>query len=636
MTRLLISIAFLFSLSLSGQENRTITGHGNNLENQDWGSVHGPVLRVSTPNYLDGVEALDTIGRPSERQVSNMLFSQEEPIPNKNSLSDFVWLFGQFIDHDLSLVNVDRSMAPHIFEIPDDDPHFGETGALTAFRNSILPNTGEQGIPREFANEVTSFLDASMIYGSTQERSDWLRTFEGGKLWTSQNGPTGSGDLLPWNTTTKEFGGGAFIDISAPEMESGGNDKYFVCGDARANENPLLLAIHTLFVREHNRICDELAASYATWTDEQLYQRARKQVGAHIQSITYEEWLPAIGVRLPDYMGYKVDLEPGIFNVFSAAAFRIGHTMIDSDIIRMDIEGNEISAGNLTLEDGFFKPLEIYNAKGIEAYLQGMGTQVMQEMDCKMVDDLRNFLFDGQTKGLDLASINIFRGRDRGLADFNTLREDFGLPPLASFDQLTDHTADREVIASLYDGDIDRIDAWVGMLSENHINDEAVFGELVVSILREQFRLLRDADRFYYENDPAFSQIQIEDIKATTLHDIIMRNTQIELMQPNVFEAMPHEEIENPIVVEGSPLATRVFPNPMVDQAEVRIYSEEDGVANYKILDSNGQRMASGQITLVQGQDNFLTIEASEFLMGIYHLLLESRTQYSVTKLVKQ
>src|SRR5690606_8724860 len=113
------------------------------------------------------------------------------------------------------------------------------------------------------------------------------------------------------------------MDMPIPFVE-----KFFVCGDFRANENPNLLAIHSLFVREHNRICAELKSAYPHWTDEQLYQHSRRRVGGIIQAIVYEEWLPTLGVHIPDYNGYDPEVNAQIMNVFSAAAYRYGHTTI--------------------------------------------------------------------------------------------------------------------------------------------------------------------------------------------------------------------------------------------------------------------------------------------------------------------
>jgi len=74
---------------------------------------------------------------------------------------------------------------------------------------------------------------------------------------------------------------------------------------------------------------DEVANWLRTFEDGKL------KVSAEIQNIVYYEWLPALGLKLAPYSGYKDNIAPRIFNEFSAAAFRMGHTLINSDIIRM-------------------------------------------------------------------------------------------------------------------------------------------------------------------------------------------------------------------------------------------------------------------------------------------------------------
>ena len=81
--------------------------------------------------------------------------------------------------------------------------------------------------------------------------------------------------------------------------------------------------------------------------DEELYQLARRKICAYIQNITFNEWLPAMGIYMPTYSGYKSEINPQISNEFSAAAFRLGHTLINSDVLRMENDGSEIGQGSI-------------------------------------------------------------------------------------------------------------------------------------------------------------------------------------------------------------------------------------------------------------------------------------------------
>ena len=558
------AIALIIGVSGNAQEVRSYNGYNNNLSNKEWGAVHSQLPRISSTNYEDGMQIENDAHLPEPRVISNKLFEQTEFIFDSKSLSDYTWVFGQFIDHDI--VRVDNNHQEPVFiGIPEGDEYFIPGTSIITARSKSMEGTGTSlDNPRQYANGITSFIDASAVYGSDEKRVNWLRTFEGGKLKTS------TGNLLPWNTVSGEFNDVVDL-INSPFMgdDTGQNLKLFVAGDVRANENPLLLAMHTVFVREHNRLCDEFAEEHPSWSDETLYQNARRMIGAYLQKITFEDWLPVMGVLLPEYSGYNDQMNPGIFNVFSAAAFRIGHTMINSDLIRMSNTGQELSTGSIKLKDAFFNPMVLVLSGGIDPFFKGMGTQVMQELDCKIIGDLRNFLFGSPgAGGLDLASVNIYRGRDRGVGSYNALREDFGLPKVTKFEDFTSNPNDAQILGELY-GNVNNVDAWVGILSEKHLNG-AILGPLAMTIVEKQFQVLRDGDRFYFENDPAFSAEDKENIKNTSLHDIIMRNTDIALMQKDVFSAMPHSDIPNgPDLVEID-LESVAYPNPTFDNATIK------------------------------------------------------------------
>ncbi len=529
---------------------RTFNGTINNLNNTLWGAAGTNLTRKTSIGYRDRISSPAGQNRPNPRQISNELFAQAGLLNDVMGLSDYCWVWGQFIDHDIGITPDGNE--PAMINVPAGDPWFDPMNSgsviIPMMRNVFDPETGtSRGNPRQHPNLITAYIDGSGVYGSDEETANWLRTFTGGKLKSSAD------NMLPFNTLTGEFD--SDIDPNAPHMDNPVRltDKLYVAGDVRANENPLLLAFHTLFMREHNRLCDDLAAKYPDWNDERLYQHARKIVGALIQSVVYHEWLPAMGVKLQRYQGYKDDVNPQLTNVFTAAAFRLGHTLLNGNIIRMKNDGDLMEEGNLSLRDAFFNPLIVEESGGIEPFLKGMGTQVQQSLDSKVIDDVRNFLFGPPgAGGLDLASININRGRERGLPDFNTVRQNYGLPKYFFFQQLNwDYNVMIKMVR-LYKN-INKVDPWVGMLVERPRPNE-LFGETIMAIMKHQFSALRDGDRFYYENDPALSPFEKGEIRYTTLHDIIMRNTSIELMQRNVFRAMDHDEICNEL--PGSILGT--------------------------------------------------------------------------------
>jgi len=547
---LLITSFFLGIFSLSAQEYRSFDGTENNLLNTDWGATHTQLVRVVPYDYADGFSTPGGIDRPNARQISNTIFQQDSLIMDALALSDYIWVWGQFLDHDITAVGESHT-EPAMIPVPQGDPWFDPFNEgdklIPMFRSAPMAGTGTSpNNPREHANNITAFVDASNVYGSDQERADWLRSNIDGKLLVSAD------NLLPFNTTNgQQF---TAVDPNAPHMDNPTNFafKFFVAGDSRANENPLLAAFHTIFVREHNRLCDELKIANPSWNDELLYQQARRINSGLIQSVTYNQWLPAMGVHLDDFSGYDPIVNPTISNLFSGAAYRLGHTLISSTIRRMAYDGTESPEGDLSLADAFFNPFVILDTEfGIDPFLKGMGVQIQQDLDVQVVSDVRNFLFGPPgAGGLDLAAININRGRERGIPDFNTIRVAYGLPAYDSFSELTGNSAFADKLELLY-GTTDKIDAWVGFLAEWHMPN-ALFGPTLMAVMEQQFEDLRNGDRFFYLNDPDLTQEEKDMIHNTMLSDIIERNTGITVMQDDVFFAMPHDMLCQAVVNEAT------------------------------------------------------------------------------------
>lgn len=500
------------------REFASIDGNGNNLENPDLGSSGVEFDRWVSNEYEDGLSEAAHSDWASAREVSNIVNASPGEVENRDGLSDLTWLFGQFIDHDITLTGEGTEHEVLDITVPTGDPFFDPFGtgeATIGFsRSGYVEDT--DSVRQQF-NEITAFIDGSVIYGSDQERADALRSFEGGRLSTSE------GDLLPFNEAGLANAGGDSANL-------------FLAGDIRANENAALISMHTIWVREHNRVADRIAAENPQLNDEQIYQRARQFVTAELQAITYNEFLPAILGRnaLPDYAGYDPNVNPNISNVFATAAYRFGHTMLSSELLRLNADGTEADEGHLALQDAFFN-ISAVTENGVDSILRGASAQVAQEVDPYLVDDVRNFLFGPPgSGGFDLAALNIQRGRDHGLADYNQVRTELGLDPVTSFDQISSDPEVQSRLEAAY-GSVDNIDAWVGMLAEDHVRGGSL-GITASTIIGEQFRAIRDGDRFYYEN--IFEGRQLRDIENTTLADVIERNSGVDFARDqNVFFA---------------------------------------------------------------------------------------------------
>jgi len=501
---------------------RTVDGTGNNMTNPDWGSANTALLRLTMPDYDDGVSSPAGASRPGAREVSNGMAAQTDFTPNDRFLTDTLWQWGQFVDHDIDLTEAADPAEAFNIVVPTGDPSFDPTATGTQTiemnRSAFDPATGtDASNPRQQINQITAYIDASNVYGSDSVRATALRTFVGGRLKTS------AGDLLPFNTDGLPNAGGTGAEL-------------FLAGDVRSNEQVGLTAMHTLFVREHNRLADEIAAESPSLTDEEIYQAARRIVAAEIQVVTYNEFLPALlgPNALAAYAGYDPTVDPGISNLFSTAAYRLGHSLLSPTLERLGADGKTIAEGALALRDAFFNPSRITDEGGIEPLLRGLVDQLSQELDIHVVDDVRNFLFGPPgAGGFDLASLNMQRGRDHGLSSYVQSRVEMGLAAPSDFDDVSSDAAVAAALAAVYAG-VGEVDAWIGGLAEDHLPGSTV-GELIQTVLVEQFTRLRDGDRFWYEND--FAGAELEALRGTTLADIIQRNTDITGLQDNVFFA---------------------------------------------------------------------------------------------------
>jgi hypothetical protein len=481
-------------------EFRTIDGTCNNLDKPEWGSAGSELLRGSEYDY--GTDnSLAGSDRQSPRIVSNIVASQEGDVLNKYHASDFIWQWGQFLDHDIDLT----PSATPIESVPipvENDDTFEED---IRFSRSMHNN----GDPREQINAITAFIDASNVYGSDSSTATMLRVPDSYLLKTEYDEDLG--DLLP------EYG------------------VFFMAGDVRANEQIGLTAMHTLFVREHNRVAEDIAEKHPEITDDEvIFQIARKVVGAEMQVITYNEFLPKLlgPNAIPKYSGYEHDVNPGIKNEFSTASYRYGHSQLSSNLLVIDESGKNF----VPLRDAFFNASKFKEVGGVDSILLGLSHQKAQEIDNLIVDDVRNFLFENTDGvGFDLASLNIQRGRDHGLPDYNTVREAYGLERVESFEEISSNPEVQDKLKAAYD-DYDNIDLWVGGLAEDHVPN-AMVGETIRAVLIDQFTSLRDGDRFWFQNDPFFqdNKSHMKEVEKTTLADIIKSNTEITDIHYDVF-----------------------------------------------------------------------------------------------------
>ncbi|GAU92485.1 hypothetical protein RvY_04560 [Ramazzottius varieornatus] len=468
--------------------------------------------------------------------------------------------FGQFMDHDINHTpsttltgygkasNIQCCEIPHglaghpacfPIEIPPSDPYYAKyyLKCMNFVRSEAAPRPGCTLGPREQVNQLTSFLDGSQIYGSTYEDMKNIRLYQFGRLRTVFVDYCHK-DVLPPDLETAD----------CPDANA--TLPCFRAGDSRVNENTGLATLHTIFTREHNRIADELYYLNPYWDDERLFQEARKIVGALLQHILYNEWLPLVLGKdvmyqndlLPTpsgyYGGYDKNINPTIANVFATAALRFGHTLIPS-WFRFFNKYHEY-IGQKQLRDAFFKPYPLYQPGIIDMYLLGMINDNVQKRDTFISSEVTEHLFEAMpTHGVDLAAINVQRGRDHGIPPYNAWREFCGLPKAYAFDDLKDVMRAEivERFKTVYEH-VEDIDLFPAGIAEEPLHD-GLLGPTFTCILTKQFVHLKRGDRFWYENDvqpQAFTPDQLNAIRATSIARVICDNSDdIDTIQPKAF-----------------------------------------------------------------------------------------------------
>lgn len=458
-----------------------LDGRGNNTQHPMWGAAGTPYLRVAKADYSDGKGSMPTT--PSPRYISNRVFNDVgQNLFSENDASQWVWIWGQFIDHDIGLEDfTDGEDAPIKWDPSDPLERFKNTyGKIRFTRTPAAPGTGtSKANPRQQLNQITSFIDASQIYGSSPLRLDWMR-----------EGPV-DGD--PTNNSAKLLLPNGFLpragdrdaQTAAPVMEPDGPlqgqpDKIRIAGDFRANENTPLTLLQTLFAREHNRIVDSLASSGLS--EQEKFEAARRLVAAEIQFITYNEFLPSVGIQMPQYTGYKPSVNPSISNEFATVGYR-AHSMVHGEFDPPFVEGDYTQTmidtfrqegigiaagtnGTSTLEiplSAMEGNPDLLGQVGIGRLAKEFADGHQYRNDELIDDSMRSVLFQTPKPGsrdpkvcgkpvvrtdcfsevMDLGAIDVQRGRDHGMPTYNEMRKAYGLPPVTSFADITGENTDE-------------------------------------------------------------------------------------------------------------------------------------------------------------------------------------------------
>ena len=294
----------------------------------------------------------------------------------------------------------------------------------------------------------------------------------------------------------------------------------------------------------------KLAELNPHWSDETLYQEARRIVIAEIQHITYKEWLPillgkrytrAIGLAIGNSYSrnYNSEDEPAVSNEVATAALRFMNSLLQGKISLTDNK-RQINK-TVSLAEYFYKPNIIESHEIFDGLLRGMATQTSQKMDISMIEDVTSKLFatNQDSLGLDAISLDIQRGRDHGLPGYNHYRKYCGLPAAKSFDDFLDYIPMEMMkkLRTIY-AHPDDVDLIIGGMAERPTED-GLLGLTFRCLISEQFSRTRRTDRYFYDsaNQPQpFTVEQLAEIRNVTLARIFCDNgNNITEMQPNVF-----------------------------------------------------------------------------------------------------
>uniref|UniRef100_A0A667I480 Peroxidasin like n=1 Tax=Lynx canadensis TaxID=61383 RepID=A0A667I480_LYNCA len=493
------------------QKYRAADGTCNNLQHPAWGASRTAFERILKPAYENGFNLPRGAGRrplPPPSLVSTELAATATVTPD-DRYTHMLMQWGQFLDHDLGHTVPALSTArfsdgrpcsavctndPPCFpiQLPDGDPRRAHAACLFFARSSPVCGGGATSpatrslYAREQANQLTAYLDGSNVYGSSERESRALR------------------DLAP-----------------------------------------ALTAMHTLWLREHNRLAAELRALNPHWDGDTLYHEARKIVGAELQHITYSHWLPKIlgepGMRLlRGYRGYDPSVNAGILNSFATAAFRFGHTLISPVLQRLNGSFGEIPEGHLPLHEAFFAPSRIIDEGGIDPLLRGLfGTAAELRVPSQLLSPERTekLFSSARSVAWDLAATDIQRGRDHGIPPYADFRVFCNLSSPERFEDLRNEIRDagiRQKLKKLY-GSPGNIDLWPALMVEDLIPGTRV-GPTLMCLFVTQFQRLRDGDRFWYENPGVFTPAQLTQLRQASLGRVLCDNgDNIQQVQADVF-----------------------------------------------------------------------------------------------------
>ncbi|CAD7694879.1 unnamed protein product [Ostreobium quekettii] len=461
---------------------------------------------------------------PNPREVSRRLMTRREfkPATILNILAA-AWI--QFQTHGWFVHENDEEKELEIPLESDDDWEAARDGkmVLKATKADDTRVEGDGG-PPTFLNSVTHWWDSNQIYGSDKATMDKLRTGKDGKLIIGSDG------LIP-------------LDESGLDM-AGFNDNWWLG----------LSVLHTLFVKEHNYLCDELKKQHPEWDDEILYNKARLLIAALSAKVHTVEWTTAIMPHPTTTLGLTTNWWGLLGQAWKNKYGRVG----DSDVLggipgspqshwgcpyalteefttvyRMhplmpdEFEFRRVGGGKPVAKKDLFEvsgksARPVMKEVGIETALYSFGTQHPGAVTLHNYPKLLQKLVKDDGEVMDLAAVDIIRDRERGIPRYNDFREQMGMDRVKTFEEINPDYAKE--LSEVY-GDVDSVDAMTGLfaekLPENFGFSETAFRLFIVMASRRM-----KCDRFFTDDytPEVYTQWGLDYVDGTTFVDVIRRH----------------------------------------------------------------------------------------------------------------
>jgi hypothetical protein len=507
--------------------HRTYDGAEQDPVDPEMGMV-GSRFGRNTPSEATAPEQMPRLMQPSPRTVSQRLLTRDvfKPATTLNVLAG-CWI--QFENHDW--FGHGENSPDRFIDVPlDEGDDWPEDPMKVKATSPDRTRTWKSGLPPTYINTVTHWWDGSQIYGSSEERNRELRTGEGGKMAMVDG-------LLP-NETRKDLDG---VDLT------GFSDNYWIG----------LSLLHTLFVKEHNAICDYLRGSYPTWDDEKLFLTARLINSALMAKIHTVEWTPGILANpvletamnanwygmLPRWaskvlggrsLGEALTGIVGSSQDHHAAAYSITEEFVSvyrlHPLLPDDYEIRDHRNGELIFETDF-DPIQGHGCRphveewGMSNLLYSFGTANPGAITLHNHPSALNGHVRLNGDKVDLGTIDILRDRERGVRRYNEFREALRKPRIERFEDLSDNAEWGEEIREVYNGDIDAVDLQVGLLAEP-LPTGFGFSDTAfrIFILMASRRL--KSDRFFTDDysPEVYTEEGLDWVERNGMRDVLLRH----------------------------------------------------------------------------------------------------------------